>query len=92
MDNETGDEKKVLSDGVFTTDIDIDDVDEQIVVSYGKMVDSVSKYTRVRNGWTTNAVLKLQLIVTRFQLLTASSVHYICTPSKLNTLKAAVNF
>ena len=57
--------------------------------SYDKITNSISNFTSDGSGWSVDAVLKLELVVGRYQPLAASS--YIPTPRKLSLTKAVVN-
>ena len=57
--------------------------------SYDKIFNSISNFTRDGSGWSVDAVLKLELVVGRYQPLAASS--YLPTPRKLSHTRAVVN-
>lgn len=95
VDGDSGDEKELTNIAVFhgrchtlLTD-DTDELNQLLNASYDKIFESISKYTRDGSGWTVDVVLKVELVVARYQPLAATS--YIRTPSRLLTTWAIVN-
>ena len=66
------------------------DLDFEIAVMVGKIMENISKYMREGSGWTFGHIEQLEIHLDQFKPLKGSS-YYIPTPSALAKKKAIVN-
>ena len=57
---------------------DQDVLPDRLEASYEKIIESIDKFTREGSGWVLDRIISLELVLSRYQPLTASS--FIRTP------------
>ena len=92
---DTDEEEEVTTQGYFhgrchTTLIgDQDELPDRLEASYEKIIESIYKFTREGSGWALDHIVFLELVLSRYQPLAASS--FIRTPLELSRTNAIIN-
>ena len=92
---DTDEDEEVTTEAYFhgrchTTLIgDQDVLPNRLEASYDKIIESIYKFTREGSGWALDHIVSLELVLSRYQPLAASS--FIRTPPELSRTKAIIN-